>query len=127
MVREAARRLTEFLRETVGDGLRTVVIVQPDDYTIHHLRDDLRSRYNETTYQQVVDSFRLNDPFFSPGIEGSPVGTRHAVVHYHENAFVFQFPFSAEETILASVAPEVGQDLLGFIEECRRFVQTEDA
>lgn len=54
----------------------------------------------------------------APETEASPVGERRAIVHYHEHAFVVQFPISERETILISLMPETGSELLGFVETC---------
>lgn len=126
MTRQAAERVTNRLHTELGDGLRTVVIVRPTGFDIHHLSDQLQREYSREQFAKVVDTFRLDQPEFSPGIEGEPVGGRQAVLHYHENAFVLQLPSSQEETILISVDPEVGRDLLGFIESCRELVRGED-
>lgn len=123
MVARAAGRVTEFLLEQVGDALRTVVIVSIDDFEISYLREDLKQDYSEEAFTEVVDTFRLRQPFFAPSIDEFPVGERRAIVHYHENAFVLQIPFSDTRTVLISVTREVGRDLLGFIEECRKLVQ----
>lgn len=126
MVEKAADRVTQFLLDELDEELRTVVIVMPESFDIHYLRRDLKGDYTGEGFAKVVDSFRLEDPLWNPEIDDLPVGRRHAVLHYHENAFVLQFPFSETETILISVTPEVGRDLLGFIDRCRRLVQVGD-
>lgn len=119
---ETAREITEYLKERVDDGLRTVVIVQPNGQEIHYLRDDLKKEYTEETFSDVVDAFRLETPYLSPGIESRPVGERRGIVHYHEHAFVIQFPVSNSESILISLSPEAGRDLMDFLEICRQKV-----
>lgn len=125
MVRDAAARVTNFLRDRLGDGLRTVAVVTPDGYQVTYIADTLDKQYSDEAYAEVIDSLRLERPFLSPLIEDFPIGERRAVLHYHENAFVLQFPFSDTESILISMSPEVGSDLLDFIETCRRMVQEE--
>lgn len=122
MARQAAERVTDRLVSELGDGLRTVVIVSPSGFDVHHLNEQLRREYSREQFAKVVDTFRLDQPLFSPGIEGEPVGERQAVLHYHENAFVLQLPCSEEDTILISVDPNVGRDLLSFIDSCRDLV-----
>lgn len=122
MAQDIAKRMTEYLRNRVGDGLRTVVIVQDDSYEIHHLRDDLREGYTEETFTEVIDTFRFEQPFMSPEVASRPVGERRAIVHSHENAFVIQLPFSERDSILISLTPDAGRDLLDFIEKCRQIV-----
>jgi hypothetical protein len=123
MVEETAKRLTEYVMDQAGDELRTVVIVDRDGMDVRYLREDLQQTYTEGTYATVVDSFRLNDPFWSPELESQPVGERRALLHYHERACVIQFPYSESETILISVSREAGRNLVGFIESCREIIQ----
>jgi len=123
MVEETARLLTEYVSDLVGDGLRTVVIVTEDDHTIHYLSDDLQREYTEEAYKEVVDTFRLEDPFLSDDLADTPVGERRALIDYHENACVIQLPFSETETILISVSRDAGRDLVEFIESCREIVR----
>lgn len=122
MVQNTAEQLTEQLLDRLDGGLRTVVIVKESGHEIAYLREDLRDTYSEETFTEVVDTFRLDQPFMSPGIDDRPVGERRAVVHYHEDAFVLQFPFSDTESILISLARETGRDLLQFIDYCREIV-----
>lgn len=122
MVEETAERLTEYVYDRVGDGLRTVVIIREDDYEITYLNDHLRQQYTQEEYTEVVDAFRLDNPFLTPGLSGKPVGERRAKVDYHENACVIQFPYSETETILLSLSREAGQSLIEFVESCREIV-----
>lgn len=125
MVRKTAEELTTYLREQVGGGLRTVVIIHGEGHEMHYLRDDLRAEYAKSTFTAVVEAFRLEDAFKNPGIEGTPVGERRAEIQVHENAVVLQFPYSESESILISLGPEVGHDLLQFIGQCRTIVHEE--
>lgn len=123
MVEDAAERLSEYVYDRVGDGLRTVVIIREDDYKVHYLSDKLKRRYTQEAYTEVVDTFRLENPFLSPGLSGKPVGERRALIDYHENACVVQFPYSESETILLSVSREAGRNLIEFVESCREIVR----
>lgn len=115
--------LMEFLQSRVGDHLRTVVILREARYDVVYLNDNIRDKYSRESFSDVVDAFRLDKPFLNPGTNQQPLGERKAVVHYHENAFVLQFPFSEDDSILVSLDRETGRDLLEFIEECRRRVE----
>jgi hypothetical protein len=123
MVEQTADRLTEYVHDRVGDELRTVVVINEDAHEIRYLRGDLQKKYTSETYEAVVDEFRLADPFQSPELAGKPVGERRALIEYHENACVIQFPYSETETILISVSREAGRDLIEFIESCREIVR----
>jgi hypothetical protein len=120
---QTSKRLTRHLYDIVGDGLRTVVVVQHDDIDIEYLREDLEEEYTMEMFAEVVDEFRFEQPLKSPTVKGKPVGERQAVIHYHENAFVLQFPQSASETILVSLSRETGVRLLQFIENCRTILK----
>ncbi|POG54722.1 hypothetical protein [Haloferax marisrubri] len=122
MVRDTARRLAEYLSRRIGDGLRTVVIADDDGFELEYLRDDLSERYTDGTLTAVISDLRVETPFSTPGIDTHPIGERRAVVHYYENAFVLQFPFSEAERIIISIGTDAGTDLLRFIEDCRRIV-----
>lgn len=126
MVYDSAQRATEYVTDRVGDGLRTVVVVEEDGMEIEYLRDDLKREYSEESFADVVDTFRLEQPFMSPDLESRPVGERRAIVHYHENAFVLQFPLSPSESILISLTPESGRNLLSFIEKCHQLIHSEE-
>lgn len=122
MVDDAAQRLTEHVLEKAGDGLRTVIVVEESGFEVSYLREDLQETYTEREFAEVVDAFRLENPFLSPGLKHQPVGERRALVHYHENACIIQIPYSDTETILISLSREAGRDLVGFIESCRKVV-----
>ncbi|SDN15502.1 hypothetical protein SAMN04487949_3518 [Halogranum gelatinilyticum] len=122
MVQQAAQQITEFLRDRAGRGLRTVVIVRDENYDVHYLRSDLEAQYSDETFSEVVDIFRLDSPFLAPDVNSNPVGERRAIIHYHERAFIIQFPFSETESILISLSRDAGRDLLQFIEKCRSIV-----
>lgn len=123
MVEKTAKILAEYLYDRIGEGLRTVVVVKEDDYDIIYLSDALQEEYTKEAYTEVVDTFRLEEPFLSPGLSGQPVGERRALIDYHEYACVIQLPYSDEETILLSVSREAGKDLIEFIESCREIVR----
>lgn len=119
-------RITNYLLDNVGGGLRAVIVVPESGFEIAYLNDRLEESYSMGTLANIVEAFRLDQPFFPPDIDGAPVGERRAVVHYYENAFVLQFPVSSTETILIGVDCEVDRDLLEFIDTCRRLVHVEN-
>ena len=118
MVSDAAHRITEFLRREVDEALRTVLILEADGWTGVYLRDDLRDLYDRDGYEDVVDQFREFSIGPKPESIGH-IGKRRVLVHYHDEAFVFQFPFEAGESILVCIDEDVGQGLSTFVERCR--------
>ncbi|WP_435195050.1 hypothetical protein [Natronomonas sp. EA1] len=125
MARETVERLTGYLLNEAGDGLRTVVVIHEDGYDTHYLRHDLRGEYTEDRFSEVVETFRDTSPSEAPDIEGTPIGTRRAVVTYHENAFVLQFPVSDSDSVLISLTADAGRDLLDFIESCQQITRAD--
>ncbi|MFB6082978.1 MAG: hypothetical protein ABEJ94_01880 [Halorientalis sp.] len=119
MPRDTSNRLVEFARGQIGDALRTVIVLYEADHEVIYLREDLEDGYTPTRFERVTDSFRtdlgIDD---APG--DSPVGRKRAIIHEHENAFVFQFPHPDCHSILMSVEPGVGTRLRSFVSECQR-------
>ena len=119
MPRDTATALQEFALESVGQSLRTIVVVFEADFEVEYLRDDLKDRYSATEYGDIVETFRtvpdVNEEF--PGEHS--IGPRRCLIHYHQNAFVFQFPHEGCHSILLSVEPTVGSRLEDFIIECQ--------
>lgn len=120
MVREAAARVATNLRERLGDELRTVAVIRENGWETSYLREDLREKYDQETYAAVVDAVRLDRPL--PDTGSLPIGERRIVLQHHENALVLQFPVTETETILVSITPEAGRNLVEFIESCRRTI-----
>lgn len=126
MPREAARRLERFVKETVGDDLRTVVLITEDGWEGIYLREDLKQNYSKSVYEETVELFRpTEDTRFSSDVT-LPLGTRHASIFHHEEAFVMRFRYDWNEHILVSVSPEAGHDLLDFLGDCRTIIQGDE-
>ncbi|WP_136717942.1 hypothetical protein [Halorientalis salina] len=122
MVRDTARRVTDHVLDQVGDELRTTAVLTPDDWEVVYLRDDLSEQYAPDEYEQALTAFRATTEVDQPAVETLPIGERRAVVHYHEHAFVLQFPYQPGKTVIVSVEPAVGSSLGSFIDECRELV-----
>lgn len=116
-------RLAEFVHDRAGDGLRAVATISKRDYELHYLSEDLQRDYTRETYAEVIEVFRLKEPFHSPNLTGKPIGERRALIDYHEYACVIRLPYSDSEMILISVSREAARDLIEFIEECREIVR----
>lgn len=123
MAKEAAHRITRYVREKCGDGLRTVALVTADGWDGIYLRDDLKEQYGKSTYTEAVEIFRPTETTDFSNDVTLPLGSRHASVFFHEDAFVIRFRYSLDEYILVSIGPEAGRDLLEFIDDCKRIVQ----
>lgn len=100
-----------------------MVVVHEDGLNVIHLREDSQREYTTERFAEVVDTFRIEEPLFSPGIEEDPVGERRALLPYHENACVLQLPYSNSVTILVSMGREAGRDLVEFVESCREILR----
>ncbi|QIO24122.1 hypothetical protein [Haloarcula sp. JP-L23] len=84
-----------------------------------YLRDDLKGKYTAEEYKSVVESFRVIPELTSDMTEEAPLGSKQCLIHYHEKAFVFQFPHEGCHSILLSVDPTVGSRLQSFISGCQ--------
>jgi len=115
----AITRFEEELVADLRDGLRTFVTITPDDFTVHYLSDELSRRYDEASFDAVLDEFRIDPSFLSADGGDYPIGDRRAIIYYHEHAFVLQIPAGGSRSHLISVTPDVGRDLMRFVERCR--------
>lgn len=126
MAKEAAHRVTEYVKEKCGDDLRTVVLITEDGWDGIYLRDDLKEEYTKTVYGETVELFRpTEDTHFTSDLS-LPLGTRHAAIFHHEEAFVMRFRYSGNEHILVSVSAGAGHELLEFLGDCRTIIQSDE-
>lgn len=118
MPRETSNRLVEFARDQIGNALRTVIVLYETDYEVIYLREDLDDSYTPTRFESAADSFRVD---LGHHVDGDTIiGTKQAVIHQHDDAFVFQFPHPGCHSVLMSVEPEVGSQLRSFVAECKQ-------
>ena len=120
MSHATGNRLAEYALSEISDELRTVTVLYEDDYEIIYLRDDLQESYDPDLYRRVVDSFRVEMSGERHLEDESSVGSKRATIHYHDNAYVFQFPHDDCHSILLSVVPSVGSQLRSFINACEQ-------
>ncbi|WP_135306399.1 hypothetical protein [Haloarcula amylovorans] len=119
MPQETTARLEEYAYSNVGEALRTIAIVYEDDCEVIYLRDNLKGEYTAEEYHAIVDSFRAGPEPTEQSTDSLPIGDRQSLVHYHEKAFVFQFPHENCHSILLSVETSVGSKLRSFINGCQ--------
>jgi hypothetical protein len=120
MPRDTSNRLVEYAKTQVSDSLRTVAVVYAESCEVVFIRKDLQQSYSAERYKEIVDSFRNEFGADAHATGESPVGEKHCLLHYHDSAFVFQFPHDACHSILLSVEPTVGSQLQTFIEGCEQ-------
>jgi len=120
MPRATGNQLAEYARGEISDALRTVAVLYEDDCEIVYLRDDLKKTYNPEQYKKVADAFRTDLSSTPDTSDETPIGQKHSLIHYHENAYVFQFPHDDCHSILMSVNPSVGSQLRSFLTECQK-------
>lgn len=119
MEKEVATQLEEYARNQVDKSLRTVAILFEGDSEVLYLRDDLRAEYDASDYKSVVDTFRQVPELGRTRTGDLPLGNKKCLIHYHDAAFVFQFPSENCHSILLSVEKDVGSRLQTFIEGCQ--------
>lgn len=120
MPRDTGNQLVTFVRDRIGSSLRTTAVLYEEGCELIYLRDDLQEQYDPAEYERVTDSFRTDIDAGGQGTESAPVGEKQALVHAHEEAFVFQFPHVDCHSILMSVEPDVGSRLRSFLDACQQ-------
>lgn len=119
MTADSTNRLVEYARDQMDDALRTAFILYEDGFEVLYLRDDIRKTYSADQYKRVVESFRTDPNVDTPEEGGSQIGEKISLIHYHEGAFVFQFPHEDCHSIILSVETHIGSQLKSFIEGCQ--------
>jgi hypothetical protein len=119
MPHESTAELEDYAHNTVNEALRTIAILYEDGCEIVYLRDNLKGKYSKQEYYAVADTFREIPELKESKTEDAPLGSKQALVHYHEKAYVFQFPHEQCHSILLSVDPTVGSRLKSFITGCQ--------
>ena len=119
MPHEPFIQLVEYARNQIGDALRTVAVLYEEDCEVIYLRDDLQTAYSPDQYKRVAGSFRTELSNRRSEAKSSSIGESIATIHYHEDAYVFQFPHDNCHSVLLSVETEVGSRLRSFVEGCQ--------
>lgn len=119
MPQETTEKLEDYAHRTVNEALRTIAILYNDGCEVVYLRDNLKGEYSKEEYYEVADTFRGIPELTASKTEDAPLGSKQALVHYHEKAYVFQFPHERCHSILLSVDPTVGSRLKSFIDGCQ--------
>jgi hypothetical protein len=115
---DAGDRLAEYALAEVGDEVRTVAILYEDGCEVIYIREDLRESYSPAEYKRLAGSFRIDMREDQHDEEDAPIGPKRSLIHYHGDAYVFQFPHEECHSVLLSVAPSVGSRLRSFISDC---------
>lgn len=119
MAEKSGEQLAKYAEEQMEDALRTVFVLHDDDCEVIYLRDDIRQRYTADQYKRVAESFRIDLNTAVRERTESQIGSKNSIIHYHEGAYVFQFPHSDCHSILLSIEPRVGSQLKSFIKDCQ--------
>jgi hypothetical protein len=116
---DTGSRLANYAYQIIDDALRTVAVLFDDDCDVIYLRDDLQDTYSLSQYEQVASSFRINTAEDIHRTNESPLQAKEAIIHYHHDVYVFQFPHEECHSILLSVESGIGSQLTSFIEGCK--------
>ncbi|WP_134670907.1 DUF7522 family protein [Halorussus marinus] len=119
----AAESLTEFLRERVGDHLRSVVHYTADDWQVVYLRDDVADRYADGEIERAVDDVRL-EGLGKPHQESLyDHGELNCTVKCFENAVEMHFAHDANTGTAVALDAEVFAVHNTFIGRCRELME----
>lgn len=125
---KAAQRLTTYCRERAGENVRSVVEYSSDEYRIAYLRDGLRTQYEETQFNDLIQhTWKVHERLATVGATESPLGNIRATVHYFENAFVIQLVVDENQGYLLTFNSSVGQTLGTFISDCLRQIRAAES
>lgn len=124
MLAKKAKRLTKYCRTRVGDKLRSVTIYNTEDIDIVYQREGLRENYSEAQASALVRSAReLNTTLHEANVREAPLGEPIAGIYSFEDAFVMQLPEDSEAGIVATFDADIGAELAGFIQSCKKAME----
>jgi hypothetical protein len=102
MSTSSAEALTEFLRDHVGNHLRSVIYYDEDGGEVLYVRDDVADQYTDDDVEQVVRDVRLEAVDKSHQEDLYAHGPLNATVRCFEDAVEMHFPH--DETSGTAVA-----------------------
>lgn len=108
--------LLSYLEETAGEYLRGVVWYEDDEYEIHYIRDDLRTRRLRSEVDKMID--RLRRESRSGERRSFSLGEVNGIVRSFEEAMVMHFPSTQGRGTVVTLEPEVARQLNTFIGSC---------
>ncbi|WP_135830386.1 DUF7522 family protein [Halorussus halobius] len=118
MSEKPAEALTEFLRERVGDHLRSVVRYDEDGAELVYVRDDVAERYSTAATERVFQDVRL-EGMGKPHQEGLyDHGSLNCTVRSFDDAVEMHFPHDETTGVAVSLDGEVFAINNTFIGEC---------
>ena len=119
MPHETTAELEDYALKNVNEALRTIAILHEDSCEVTYIRNDLKGEYSKEEYYAVADTFRDGPELTEQKTKDAPLGSKQSLIHYHEKAYVFQFPHERCHSILLSVETTVGSRLKSFINGCQ--------
>jgi hypothetical protein len=126
MVRHDSDRLVEFLREKAGPALRVVARYDGDSYEFRFTRDDIESQYSRAELRQHVESFRMDENVGNALERDLHAGDHHCSLRVFDETVILNFTQGAGVGTIISLEPTAGRDLLSFITEALRVLNTTD-
>lgn len=124
--RDAAKRLTEYCRESAGGQLRGVLAYSGDDVEIEYLREDLEDAYSDAELDRVTDvAVAIHEIRTDHHTADTPLGRPGPSLRVYANAVVLQLPLDESQGVIATFDPGIARNLLSFVQECQDRVRDE--
>lgn len=124
MVAHDSDQLVEFLREKAGPALRVVARYDGDSYEFRFVRDDIESQYSREELRQHVESFRIDENVAKALERDLIAGDHHCSIRIFDETVILNFTQGAGLGTIISLDPTAGRDLLAFITEALRVLDS---
>jgi hypothetical protein len=122
MVPPEVDQLVTFLRDRVGENLRSVVYYDGEEYDVAYLQEDVREQYSADEMEEVVEDLGF-EALTKPMQEELYVhGSLNCTVKCFEDAIEMNFPFSEREGVAVSLSGEAFVTQQTFIGKCMETV-----
>lgn len=103
---EAADELAAFLRDQVGDNLRSIAYYDDGDYEVVYLRDDVADQYTENEQERVGRDVRLESVAKGHQEDLYVHGSLQCTVRVFEDAVEMHFAFEDGTGVTAALDAE---------------------
>lgn len=111
-------QLATFLKEEIGNELRSVIYHDEETFDLVYARDDVREQYSENDLEQVRQELGVSS-FGKPALEDLYVhGELNCTVHCFDEAIEMQFIVSDTEGIAVGLDPAAFVTHRTFIGRC---------
>jgi len=117
----AEHELIDYLEKRAGEYHRGTVRYDRDDFTVLHLREDVRETRLLSQIGRMLK--RIRPESSSNEKRSFPFGGLNATVRLFDEAIIIHFPTGNDRGVVVSMEPETARDLGTFVGECSRLIK----